>query len=102
MSTPYPGPYAYDDDVVSKWQSSAIGVYFCGYLTSSGKILPLYIGRAIGEAGIRGRLLQHLLENKWRDVTHFCYNVCASEREAMDLEAQQIALHRPKYNIQGK
>lgn len=102
MITHYPGPYDYDHSVVSKWQSTDMGVYFCGYLTSSGKIFPLYIGRAVGEGGIRSRLLQHLLEDKWPNVTHFCFSVCSTEREAINYEAQQIALLQPKLNIQGK
>lgn len=102
MSIPYPGPFLFDHGVVSKWQSTAIGVYFCGRLAPDGKFYPLYVGRAIGEGGIRSRLLQHLLEDKWPDVTHFHFNVCTTEREAIDLEAMQIALIQPKYNVQGK
>lgn len=98
----FQGNYTYSKEVVGGWNSSAIGVYYCGYKVSNGNLRPLYIGRAIGDGGIRGRLLQHLSEDKWPDVTIFGYTQCSTAQEAIDLESKEIAIYKPKYNEQGK
>lgn len=97
----YQGHYDYDHDVINNWNSSDIGVYYCGFLATSGNLRPLYIGRAVGDEGIRGRLLDHLRDDYWPDVTHFGYHVCSSATEAVRWEAEEIAKFKPKYNSQG-
>lgn len=92
----------YDYATVNNWNSTAKGVYYLGVKTSEGKLTIYYIGIAVGEDGIRGRLLQHLGENKWHDVTHFGYHTCDTEAEAEKLESDEIAKYKPKYNTQGK
>ena len=98
----YQGHYQYDDGVVRNWDSSAIGVYYCGYPLSNGNLLVHYVGRAVGKDGIRGRLLQHMLEDLWSDISHFGYSVCSTIQEAENLEASEIKRLKPKYNKQGK
>jgi len=98
----YAGQYPYKDGVVRGWDSSAIGVYYCGYPLSNGLLATLYVGRAVGEGGIRNRLMQHLQEDFWSDVNHFGYRVCTTVKEAEDLEASEIKRLQPKYNKQGK
>ena len=101
MVYPFKGPFSYDSDTVSDWDSKTIGVYYCGFKDTDGKLTIYYIGRAIGDGGVKARLLQHLNENKWRDVTHFGYHFCDTDKEAIDHEAAEIKLYKPKYNTQG-
>ena len=60
------------------------------------------VGRGVGDGGIRGRLLNHLRNDYWPDVTHFGYCVCSTAKEAEDFEASEIKRLQPKYNTQGK
>jgi len=101
MIYPYQGQYEYNERIISNWNSTAIGVYYCGYLTDKG-LHPLYIGVACGDQGIRGRLLDHLKNDYWPDVSHFGYQLCDSTKEAEKWEADEIARYKPKYNTQGK
>ena len=98
----FKGNYGFNNAIVSGWDSTAIGVYYCGALNSNGNLVVYYIGRAIGDDGIRGRLLQHLSETKWPDVTHFGYHVCDTQQEALSHEALEIGVYKPKYNKIGK
>lgn len=97
----YKGHYNYDKNVVQNWNNTQGGVYYCGVVASNGNLTVYYVGKAFSDGGIRGRLLQHLSENKWRDVTHFGYVECASENESFSLEKNEIIRLNPKYNIQG-
>ncbi|KKP42224.1 MAG: hypothetical protein UR31_C0017G0003 [Parcubacteria group bacterium GW2011_GWA2_33_14] len=101
MRNSYEGHYSYDKDVVGNWNATAMGVYYCGYIDGNNLIVH-YVGRATSDEGIRGRLLQHLSEDKWQDVSHFGYSVCTTSREAEDFEASEILRLKPKYNMQGK
>jgi len=102
MVYPYKGHYTYSQDVVSEWDSSAIGVYYCGYVDSDNKLSILYIGRGTGDDGMRGRLLDHLQDDDWPDVSHFGYQVADTIKEVENWEAEEIARYKPKYNKQGK
>jgi excinuclease UvrABC nuclease subunit len=102
MIKTFKGPYKFDKTTLENWDSNEIGVYYCGVKTNEGKLTIYYIGRAIGEGGIRDRLLQHLSENKWYDVTHFGYEGCDTSKEAIDHESSEIEKYKPKYNTQGK
>lgn len=102
MVQPYKGHYKYNEKVVSDWDSAVIGVYYCGLVSQNGNLSAFYVGKGTGDAGIRGRLLQHLSEDKWTDATHFGYCVCSSVKEAEDFEAAEIKRLQPKYNTQGK
>lgn len=98
----YQGNYSYNQPNISSWNNTQKGVYYCGTLDQSGNLIPYYVGQAIGQEGIRGRLLQHLNQDRWIDITHFGYRVCDTEKEANDLESAEIANYQPKYNTQGK
>lgn len=98
----YKGSYSYDKDVVGNWDSNAIGVYYCGFLNSNKGLIPLYIGLGTGEKGMKGRLLDHLRDDHWPEVTHFGYQVCDSVKEAEEWEVKEIAIFKPKYNTVGK
>ena len=98
----FKGPYSYDYDTINDWNSDVKGVYECGKLNSENKLIIMYVGKATGDYGIPGRLLQHINENKWQDVTHFGYHQCDTENEALDFEAAEIEKYKPKYNKQGK
>ncbi|MCR4277386.1 MAG: hypothetical protein NUV87_04635 [Candidatus Roizmanbacteria bacterium] len=102
MIQPYKGHYQYNEKVISEWDSTAIGVYYCGYPLTNGNLSVLYVGKATSDTGVRGRLLQHLSEDKWPDVSHFGYCVCSTSKEAEDFEASEIERLKPKYNTQGK
>lgn len=102
MIYPFKGSYSFSNDTVTNWNSTAIGVYYCGTKNAAGELVVYYIGKSVADGGIRGRLLQHLNEKKWPDVTHFGYMECSSVLETNTHEATEIAKYRPKYNIQGK
>ena len=102
MTKEYNGPYLYNKETVNGLDSNAIGVYYCGYVNNDNSLIPHYIGKGTGDDGIRGRLLDHLREDNWPDVTHFGYCVCSTITEAENLEADEIKRLKPKYNDQGK
>ena len=95
-------PFEYSEAVIKNWNSNAIGVYYCGVVTTDGKLAIHYIGKGAGEGGIRSRLLDHLYQDYWPEVTHFGFHICDTAREAEAHEAEEIATYKPKYNIQGK
>lgn len=101
MIHPYQGHYNYNNATVGGWGSTATGVYYCGYIGQTDKKLyPLYIGKGTGEKGMRDRLLAHLREERWPDVTAFGFCMCDAAKEADEFEIQEIRRCRPKYNIQ--
>lgn len=102
MVSQFNGPYSFDTATVTNWNSSLIGVYYCGVKTVDGRLTVYYIGKSVADGGVRGRLLQHLNERKWPDVTHFGYVQCDSVTEAERHELAEIAKYRPKYNTVGK
>ena len=102
MVQPYNGHHPYTQVCVGGWQYALTGVYYCGYLGADGRLQPLYIGRAIGDGGIRGRLLDHLRDDVWPGVTHFGFAVCATAQEAITHEAAEIRRFQPRFNTQGK
>lgn len=103
MVEKYKGPHPFDKKVIESWNNNQGGVYYCGVLDNNTDVLLVYyVGKAFGDEGIRGRLIQHLNESKWYDITHFGYRVCSSEDEALAFEDQEIKRLNPKYNKQGK
>lgn len=101
MINSYSGHYAYNKASILQNASDNMGIYYCGYLGSGGKLYPLYIGRAKGDGvSIRSRLLDHIRDNHWPDITHFGYQVCSTKQEAENLEIQEIKRCNPKYNAQ--
>ena len=102
MIKDYEGPYNYNKQTVSGWNSSIMGVYYCGYLDNKGVLRTLYVGKSVSEDGIRGRLLDHLREDYWPRVTHFGYRACNTIKETEDLEAREIKRLEPQHNHQGK
>lgn len=97
----FSGPYSYTKEILDNWESYDIGVYYCGYKTNEGTLIILYIGKATGEGGIKSRLLDHLREDRWPDVTHFGFHLCDYVRETEDHEAAEIKRFKPKYNQVG-
>lgn len=97
----YSGNYGYSLPVLTDWNSGAMGVYYCGYISTNG-LIPLYIGKGTGDGGMRTRLLCHVREDYWPDVTHFGFHACSSVPEAESLEVTQIKKFQPKYNIHHK
>ena len=102
MINQYQGPFKYNKQIIQDWNNTAGGVYYCGVLNQNGSLGVCYVGKAFGDGGIRSRLLQHINENKWHDVTHFGYAICSNENESIDFESQEIRRLNPKYNTQGK
>ncbi|MBP6859111.1 MAG: hypothetical protein KBC69_00605 [Candidatus Magasanikbacteria bacterium] len=98
----FKGPYPFDSTTLTSWNSNVIGVYYCGVKTPEGKLTIYYIGKSVADGGVRGRLLQHLSERKWPDVTHFGYEQCDTVAETEKHELAEIPKYKPKYNIQGK
>ena len=103
MISQYFGHYPYDKSSVSNRAPDNIGVYYCGYINSSSNLTVHYVGRATGQyTSIKSRLLDHLRDDNWGDVTHFGYKTCSTASEAENLEAQEIQRLKPKYNTVGK
>lgn len=102
MIHPFKGPYSFDSATISGWNSTVIGVYYCGAKTTEGKLSIYYIGKSVADDGMRGRLSQHLNDREWSDVTHFGYEQCDTAVEAEQHELAEIAKYKPKYNTQGK
>ena len=98
----FKGPYLFNVTTVTEWNSTAIGVYYCGAKIMDGKLSVYYIGKSVADEGMRGRLLQHLSDKKWPDVTHFGYEACDTVSETEKHELAEIAKYKPKYNTQGK
>ena len=98
----FKGPHLYDSATIGGWNSTAIGVYYCGAITTDGKLSVYYIGKSVAAGGMRGRLLQHLSERKWSDVTHFGYEQGDAASEVERHELAEITIYKPKYNTQGK
>lgn len=96
----FKGPYTYSKQVISDWNNNQGGVYFLGVQTSEQKMTVYYVGKAFGTEGIRGRLLQHINDNEWPDITHFGYETCSTEQEALDYEKSEIKRLNPRHNIQ--
>ena len=97
------GPFPYSEKHIATWDPNLIGVYFCGFVhRGDGMLCSHYIGVATGEGGLRERLLCHLREDYWPDVTSVMVKVCSSATEACNLEAIEIARLKPKYNKLGK
>lgn len=97
MISTFQGPFDYSPVVIEGWNHALKGVYYCGTVVD-GRVVNHYIGRAVGTAGIRGRLLDHLRDDYWPGVTHFWYRTCDTDQEASSLEVEAIGLHKPKYN----
>lgn len=98
MSQNYKGHYDYDKNIISDWNNTQGGIYYLLAKNIFGQFVILYVGKAFGKEGIRQRLLQHIYNNEWSDITHFGYSVCSSEEEALYLEAGEIHRIKPKYN----
>jgi len=101
MVNSYRGHYFYNRGTIANWKSSAIGVYYCGFITTEGNLKPLYIGSGTSKDGIRGRLLYHLEKDVWPDATYFGYCLCDTVEEAKKWEEKEIAKYKPKYNKIG-
>jgi hypothetical protein len=90
--------YSFITPSIDTHAPTAIGVYYCGALDAMGRFQPYYIGRAIGEStSSRSRLLDHLREEEWQDVTHFCFQICSTPIGATYLEEAEIKRFNPKY-----
>lgn len=99
MIEKYKGQYIFDANTLYGWDSNSIGVYYCGRILPNGNLYVFYVGKSTSNNGIKGRLLQHLGENKWNDVTHFGFVICSTPKEAEEFEAFEIKRLQPKYNI---
>lgn len=97
----FQGPFLYREDIISGWDSNIKGIYYCG-IKQNESIIPLYIGKATREGGIKDRLLDHLREDNWPDITHFAYYALDNEKEIDNFEVLEIEKYKPKYNIQNK
>lgn len=97
----YQGPYQYQKSIVDNWNSSAIGVYYCGEIASNGNLIVHYVGKGCGDGGIKCRLQDHLNEDSWPDVTHFGFCLCDYGSDADTHEMAEIRRLQPKYNTVG-
>jgi excinuclease UvrABC nuclease subunit len=96
----YKGHFIYFESEVQNLSPGIIGVYYCGAILENGNLKPYYIGKGAGEKGLRSRLLDHLRDDYWPDVTHFGFHECDTVSEAEQYELEEIDKYKPKYNIQ--
>ena len=96
----YESPCFFDKSAIKNLSSLVKGVYYLGYLNTQQELIPLYIGKATGAEGIKGRLLDHIENNQFNDITHFEYIETDNEKEALIIEEIEIKKHNPKYNNQ--
>lgn len=99
MAEDFKGAFPYNKSSVRASGPERIGVYYIGHYSAKREFVADYVGSS---GDIRTRLLQHLNQDDWRDVTHFGYRLCRSEQEALALEAAEIKRLKPKYNKLGK
>lgn len=103
MIQDYQGQYRYNKISVTTNAPEEIGVYYCGQINENNSLITHYVGRAKGEGvSIYSRLLDHLRQENWFDVSYFGYQICTTKKETEDLEASEIQRLKPKYNTQGK
>jgi excinuclease UvrABC nuclease subunit len=93
----YSGAYDFTEPTIKGWKSTNIGVY---YLFENAKIV--YVGSAVGDEGIKGRLSQHLNEKNFPRVNEFGYKFISNQKEVLLHEKEEIQRLKPKYNKQGK
>lgn len=98
----YQGHFSYTKESISNNAPDSKGVYYMGSLNTNGKLGVSYVGKSSVGADMRGRLLSHLNNGEWDDVTHFGYKTCSTIEEADKLEAEEIARLKPKHNQIGK
>lgn len=102
MIQSYSGHYLYNKVSITSNAPGTFGVYYCGFINGN-NLTPLYIGRAAGDGvTIKSRLLDHLSNDRWPNVTHFGFRICTTKTEAIDQEALDIRAFQPPYNTQGK
>lgn len=93
----YYGEYSFTKSVIENWNSTATGVY---YLFEGSNIV--YVGSAIGDGGLRGRLLQHINERNFPYVTQFGYKAINGKDLVLSHELSEIKKLQPKHNTVGK
>jgi excinuclease UvrABC nuclease subunit len=98
----YNGHKNYTAENINNLNPQIKGVYYLGYIDTSNKLQPLYIGKGTGKEGIRNRITTHYNERKWSGITHFGFEIINNDNEALNRESLQINYFKPKYNIQGK
>ena len=98
----YKGHYSYDKNTITNWNNTSIGVYYCGVLSSAGKLSVYYVGKGTSSEGMRARLLDHLNISNLPGCTHFGYRVCGTKTEAENFEMKEIERLQPRYNQVGK
>ena len=102
MIQSYAGSYPYNKDSITRYASDKLGVYYVGYLKGD-NLVTMYVGRAAGNGvSIKSRLLNHLSQDYWPEVSSFGFSVCDTKTEAENLEAQEINRLKPPYNRTGK
>lgn len=95
----YNGHYNYDKLFVEINTPDRTGIYYMGELNPNGSLGVMYVGRALGQnVTIKSRLLEHINNNEWPDVTHFGYLVCDNQTEIDNFEKIEIVKFHPKYN----
>ena len=97
MISQYQGPWAYNQASISTNAPDVKGVYYCGYISPKNTLATLYVGKS-EEDSIKNRLLNHLNQDNWTDVTHFGFKTGETNQEISNFEQQEIVRLNPKYN----
>jgi excinuclease UvrABC nuclease subunit len=96
----YQGFFTYSSDSIWWSAPDLAGVYLLGHFNFLNRFTIDYAG--MSSVSIRDRVLRHYQEENWPEITHFAYRLCASEYEALTLEASAINQWQPKRNKAGK
>lgn len=97
MISGYKGSYKFEGLFISTISPEKRGVYYCGFINSTGTLSVLYVGSST--RSIKSRLLGHFRNRSWPEVTHFGFKTTTSTSEAVTHEKGEIIRLNPKYNV---
>lgn len=99
MVSRFIGPFIWGKASINANVDDSIGVYYCCHYNQNQELIALYVGSS---EEMKTRLMTHLSQVKWPDVTHFGFSRCSTIAEALIFESSEISRLKPKYNRIGK
>lgn len=84
--------YEFTRDKVTELSKGMLGIYFL----SDKKKIPVYIGSS-ARSSIRGRLMEHLRENRCPKAKYFKYTIAGAFDSPKQMERHAIESHVRKY-----
>lgn len=89
----------YSKASISKFVPNKNTVYYLRGIADENTLYPIYyIGRT-KQGRVKKQLVTEFMNNSWNDIVYINYTECNSEREAKQLEKQELNRFKPKYNF---